>query len=232
MRNGTPFLHKRGKRGSSSCTAETYLRNAIIAGQFRPRQRIIEQDVADRLNVSRGPVREALRRLECDGLVVTTPRHGTFVRDTTPSEIGIVLKMRAKLEGLCVRYMRDNRSVDPQALLMNALTKLQSARNDEERFLRADLELHRIIWKAAGQPILERTLAVLMNPYISVIARSCSSRISLAERQASHEHYVRLVLDTPIAQVEREVDKYFETLYRAVFPDSSWVHFCGDADWQ
>src|SRR5882762_6766205 len=79
---------------------EAHLRNAIHTGKLRPRQRIIEEDLARELSLSRGPVREALLRLERDGLVVTTARRGTFVRDISLAEIGVIFRMRAKLEGL------------------------------------------------------------------------------------------------------------------------------------
>ena len=103
----------KSERGvSASKRVEAHLRHAIHAGKLRPRQRIIEEDLAQQLAVSRGPVREALLRLERDGLVVTTSRRGTFIRDISLDEIGVIFRMRAKLEGLCVRYMRENPATD------------------------------------------------------------------------------------------------------------------------
>src|ERR1700736_4006540 len=102
---------------SASKRVEAHLRNAIHAGKLRPRQRIIEEDLARELGVSRGPVREALLRLERDGLVVTTSRRGTFIRDISINEIGTIFRMRAKLEGLCVRAMRENPSIQANKLL-------------------------------------------------------------------------------------------------------------------
>jgi DNA-binding GntR family transcriptional regulator len=204
---------------SASKRVESHLRHAIHAGKLRPRQRIIEEDLADELQVSRGPVREALLRLERDGLVVTTSRRGTFIRDISLAEIGVIFRMRAKLEGLCVRYMRENSSTDSTALLSRPLTKLKkaAAKNSEEQFFNADMELHRTIWKAANQPLLYRTLNLLMNPYIFIIARAYSSRIPLANRRDSHEQYVRMILKTPLDKIENEVERYFEGLYSRIF---------------
>ena len=70
-------------------------------------------------------MREALLRLERDGLVATTSRRGTFIRDISLTEIGVVFRMRAKLEGLCARYMREDASVDPSNLLEPVLKKLR-----------------------------------------------------------------------------------------------------------
>src|SRR6204780_5984539 len=126
---GTSKSHsaKSGRGVSASKRVEAHLRKAIHAGKLRPRQRIIEEDLASELKVSRGPVREALLRLERDGLVVTTSRRGTFIRDISLADIGVIFRLRAKLEGLCVRYMRENSSVDCAELLGGALNKLRGA---------------------------------------------------------------------------------------------------------
>jgi DNA-binding GntR family transcriptional regulator len=214
----------KAERGvSASKRVEAHLRKAIHAGKLRPRQRIIEEDLARELDVSRGPVREALLRLERDGLVVTTSRRGTFIRDISLAEIGVIFRMRAKLEGLCVRYMRENSSVNSPEVLNRALKKLKAAaaKNNEEQFFQADMELHRTIWKAANQPLLYRTLNLLMNPYIFIIARSYSSRLPLANRRENHEQYVRMVLKTPLDKIEDEVERYFAGLYSRIFDERS-----------
>jgi len=222
MRTSKNHSAKPERSISASKRVEAHLRHAIHAGRLRPRQRIIEEDLARELEVSRGPVREALLRLERDGLVVTTSRRGTFIRDISLAEIDVIFRMRAKLEGLCVRYMRENPSNDPEALLSRALKKLKAAatKNNEEQFFNADMELHRTIWKAANQPLLYRTLNLLMNPYIFIIARAYSSRIPLAHRRDSHEQYVRMVLKAPLDKIESEVERYFSGLYARTFEQS------------
>jgi DNA-binding GntR family transcriptional regulator len=223
MRTSKAHSSKQELGVSASKRVEAHLRKAIHAGKLRPRQRIIEEDLARELQVSRGPVREALLRLERDGLVVTTSRRGTFIRDISLAEIGVIFRMRSKLEGLCVRYMRENPSVDPPELLNRALKKLKAAaaKNSEEQFFNADMELHRTIWKAANQPLLYRTLNLLMNPYIFMIARAYSSRIALANRCDNHELYVRMVLKTPLDKIEDEVERYFGGLYTRIFEHDS-----------
>jgi DNA-binding GntR family transcriptional regulator len=223
MPTSKPQTAKKDRGVSASKKVEAHLRKAIHAGKLRPRQRIIEEDLAQELKVSRGPVREALLRLERDGLVVTTSRRGTFIRDISLAEIGVIFRMRAKLEGLCVRYMRENSSIDAADLLEKALKKLKAAaaKNSEEQFFHADMELHRTIWKAANQPLLYRTLNLLMNPYIFIIARAYSSRIPLANRRDNHEQYVRMMLKTPLDKIETEVERYFEGLYSRTFNQTS-----------
>ena len=233
MRTSKSHSAKSERGVSASKKVEAHLRKAIHAGKLRPRQRIIEEDLAKELQVSRGPVREALLRLERDGLVVTTSRRGTFIRDISLAEIGVIFRMRAKLEGLCVRYMRENSSIDSAELLNRALKKLKTAaaKSNEEQFFHADMELHRTIWKASNQPLLYRMLNLLMNPYIFIIARAYSSRIPMANRRDNHEQYVRMVLKTPLDKIEGEVEQYFGGLYYRIFDHSSPFPGFAHDDW-
>jgi len=229
---------KKQDRVSPSKRVEAHLRKAIHAGKLRPRQRIIEEDLAKELSVSRGPVREAILRLERDGLVVTTPRRGTFIHDISWGEIDVIFGMRAKLEGLCVRYLRENTAINPAAVLNQALKKLNAAtlKNSEELFFRADMELHRTIWRAANKPLLYRTLNLIMNPYIFIIARAHSSRFPISDRRENHEEYVRIILQTPIEKIEQEVENYFRRLHSNLFgqstpfPDFAADHWAGELE--
>lgn len=204
---------------STSQKVETFIRNAIYRGELKPRERLIEDDIAQRQGCSRGPVREAVLRLERDGLIVITPRRGTFIRDISPDEVQVIFAIRGKLEGLCVRYMREKFTDAKKATLMKALDamKTASAANDEERFLQADMRLHRTIWELSGKQHLNRTLKIAMNPLFFMVARSYSAGIGTVEESfRNHQRYVKMIVETPLARVEREVESYFSTLSKVV----------------
>ncbi len=78
------------------------LRTAIITGQFAPGERLMEISLAERLGVSRTPVREAIRKLELEGLVVMIPRRGAEVARITEAGLKEVLEVRCALEELAV----------------------------------------------------------------------------------------------------------------------------------
>lgn len=78
------------------------LREAIITGELKPGDRLMETPLAERMGVSRTPVREAIRKLELEGFVVMLPRKGAQVAQITRKDIGDVLEIRAVLEGLGV----------------------------------------------------------------------------------------------------------------------------------
>mgnify|MGYP002733969358 FL=1 len=76
------------------------LREAILEGKLSPGQRLMEVQLAEQLGVSRTPVREAIRKLELEGLVVMLPRKGAYVADISLKDLVDVLEIRASLEGL------------------------------------------------------------------------------------------------------------------------------------
>lgn len=89
---------------TQTLTSETYdrLRAEIIRGSIRPNERLVAADLAERLRISRTPVREALQLLEAEGLVVALKR-GYMVREHTGSEIREIYEARAALEGMSGR---------------------------------------------------------------------------------------------------------------------------------
>jgi DNA-binding GntR family transcriptional regulator len=78
------------------------LRRAIVEGRIRPNERLVEADLAKRLNVSRTPVRESMPQLVADGLVISL-RRGWVVREHSPQEIQDIFEVRAALEGYAAR---------------------------------------------------------------------------------------------------------------------------------
>ena len=80
------------------------LRQAILTGELQPGERLMEIALANRLGVSRTPVREAIRKLELDGLVVMMPRRGAHVAQITEKDLNEVLEVRIGLEEMAVRF--------------------------------------------------------------------------------------------------------------------------------
>jgi DNA-binding GntR family transcriptional regulator len=198
---------------------EAYLRESIYSGLFKPRQRLTEETLAKTLHCSRGPIREAILRLERDGLVETVPRRGTFIPDISAESIEVVFSMRGKLEGLCVRYMRQSMTAEKEQELMSILDEMKAATKEEnnERFLEADLQHHHTIWRFSNREALERTLSNVMNPRVLVIARTFSSGLPIRERYKDHEKYLNIVLSSPASKVEMAVEQHFADLHERIF---------------
>jgi DNA-binding GntR family transcriptional regulator len=222
---------EKDRKLSASQRVERHIKKAIYAGELRARERIIEEDLAARLQCSRGPVREALLRLERDGLVVTIPRRGTFIHDISAESIDVVFRIRGKLEGLCVRYMREEMGPREERILRERLSKMKEAglNADDEQFLQSDMKLHQTIWRLAGREQLYRTLNSVMNPFIFMMARAFSSRMPIMERYAGHERYVEMILSSPLSRVERQVEEYFQELHDRLFQQNGTLFLASNS---
>src|SRR5215210_2302891 len=107
------------------------LRGAITSGQYRPGDHLGEVELANRLAISRGTVREALRHLEQEGLVTAGHRGMLRVNQLSPSQIRGLYRVRAALEGLAVTTIIESATRDDAvATLREALDRLASASGD------------------------------------------------------------------------------------------------------
>ena len=80
------------------------LRNGILEGELPPGQRLLQEQLAERFGVSRIPLRDALRRLEVEGLVRIDPRRGAYVAELTVADVREIYELREVLEERCMRY--------------------------------------------------------------------------------------------------------------------------------
>lgn len=105
------------RRGETVDFVVAQIRQGILDGRFAPGQRLIGRDVSEYLGISRGPIREAFRRLAAEGLVEQIPNRGAMVRHLTRKQVGNLFQIRETLEGLAARLaaeqidLRDNRQV-------------------------------------------------------------------------------------------------------------------------
>ena len=126
------------------------LRNAIITGDLQPGERLMETQLAEKLGVSRTPIREAIRKLELEGLVVMVPRKGAQVAQFTEKDIQDVLEVRAALEALAAKLAC--KRMDDRSFLKLQLAIAEysyAAKNkDLETMIEKDVEFHDIICNA------------------------------------------------------------------------------------
>lgn len=138
------------------------LRKAILKGELQPGERLMEIQLAQRLGVSRTPVREAMRKLELEGLVVMIPRKGAVVADITAQDMVDVLEVRAVLEELAIRRACDH-ITDEQLREMKKIAADFKRSLEEEDLLvcvEVDMAFHEVIYNAAEN---KRLLQLLLN---------------------------------------------------------------------
>lgn len=124
------------------------LRKAILTGELEPGERLMETQLGEKLGVSRTPIREAIRKLELEGLVVMVPRKGAQVSQFTEKDIEDVLEIRAALEALAAKLAC--KKMDDRAFLklQLAIAEYQYAArdNDIEVMVEKDVEFHETIF--------------------------------------------------------------------------------------
>jgi DNA-binding GntR family transcriptional regulator len=150
-----------GEEGRQHAVAR--LRQAIVAGDMAPGQRLVEEELASAFEVTRASLRQALIDLTADGLVERIPNRGARVRVITQDEAVAITECRMALEGLCAAKAAE-RVTDEQARDLNRLSdELKAAVSDGEpvRYSELNRELHRQVLDISGQDVARDLLARL-----------------------------------------------------------------------
>ena len=127
------------------------LEQAILMGDLQPGERLMEIHLAERLGVSRTPIREAIRKLEQEGLVVNIPRRGAHVAEITKKDLSDVLEVRSALEELAVELACERITEEELSELKEACLRFIRAieHSDLEQSVRQDIAFHDVIYKAS-----------------------------------------------------------------------------------
>ncbi len=138
------------------------LRTAILRGELKPGERLMELQLAAKLGVSRTPIREAIRKLEQEGLAVTIPRKGAEVARITAKDVDDVLEIREALEVLVARLACSNITRDEIQQLKEAGEQFRkmTKNSDITAIAAADEDFHNILYYVSDNPKL---LALLSN---------------------------------------------------------------------
>lgn len=144
------------------------LRSAIASGQYPLGQKLVEAHLAEELGVSRGPLREALRRLGEEGLVVHLPRRGTFVREFSLKDLVDISNLRGAVETVAAREIVRRRAPLESAAQLN--DELENVAHADQRtaFIAHDLRFHEELCRISG------------NAYVTDAFRALSAQIRMA----------------------------------------------------
>ena len=148
--------------------AYAWIRDRIFAGQFAPRAHLKEEELARRIGVSRSPVRDALRRLAGEGMVVAERERGTYVKEFSRAEIDEIFQLRAALEAYAAAQAAQRMDAPTLERVETLARKMESVRKGGAdafaRFSALNNDFHRTILAAANSPRLES----LLDPLLSI----------------------------------------------------------------
>lgn len=194
---------------ASSDHAADQIREAIVQGIFKPGDRLIEKSLTDELNLSRHPVREALRRLSQEGLVDVRPNRGAVVAKLEPASILEVYAIRSALGELALKELQRNdrlpADADLKSLEKMAVSAVKFARQENQQAtIVNDLEFQQLIVEASG---LERCSRYFSETTVEVQRFNNLTGIVYTERENDALHYVVGLLDAIKA---RDLEKALE----------------------
>ncbi len=189
------------------------IKERILKGQYSPGQRLITNDLATELGVSRMPIREALQRLEAaTGLVTLIPHKGAIVNVTSEEDLVEVFQIRVVLEGLAARLAcpnMDASQIDQLAEINRKVIELEH-KDDEVHFLELNLEFHAQIWKAANAPRLVGMLRLLYDASRSYRYISLKLPGRFEEIVREHEEIIAALRKGDASEVEKIVNKHYQ----------------------
>lgn len=123
------------------------LREGILTGVIKPKTRMMEVELAEKMGVSRTPVREAIRKLENEGLIIIKPRKGAYVSEISVKNMIDILEVRSNLEGLAAYLAAQRMTTEKKEDLMRTERSFEQAlkTGDMQGMIKSDVQFHRLI---------------------------------------------------------------------------------------
>lgn len=171
------------------------IRETILSGGFAPGEHLVEARIAQELNVSRGPVREAFKLLRSEGLVEEEPRRGTFVVRLDTSDVLEIYQLRAAIEGRAARLLAETRPPHALEELRDRSARIEEAirTGDVLAVSRADLEFHGAVCWLSGNTRLNEVFTRYV-PILGALLRLDERLYGSLERlTCQHEALLRAI---------------------------------------
>ena len=194
------------------------LREAILRGELKPGERLMELQLAAQLGVSRTPIREAIRMLEQEGLAVTMPRKGAEVAKMTLKGMEDVLEIREALDILACQLACDRISDELLVVLEEKKKAFEASleTKDVKVIADADISFHDVIYEATGNPKLIALLSNLREQIyryrVEYLKREDSHEVLLAE----HQHIIQMLAQRDEARAVEAVCAHIDNQVTAV----------------
>jgi DNA-binding GntR family transcriptional regulator len=224
MAAGTPGGPLAGEAARAHAIAA--LRQAILSGDLAPGQRLVEEELAGTLGVTRQSLRAALLDLTADGLVERIPNRGARVRVVTTDEAVAITECRMALEALCAAKAAERVTDDEAAQLRGLAENLKRsvAEGNPLKYSELNRELHRRVGVISGQAVavglLERLHAQLVRHQFQLALRPGRPEVSLPE----HVAIAHAVADRRPEDADRAVRAHLASVIEALRADNATDH--------
>jgi DNA-binding GntR family transcriptional regulator len=179
------------------------LRSAILQGSIPAHSLVRQDEIAATYGVSRMPVREAIRSLEAEGLVIARPNRGSFVAPLDPDDAAEIFDIRASLEALALRRSIPNMDETKKKAAVDALTALEQANSDASSDLHRDFHLS--LYAGAGSRLLR-----LIGQHIDAAERYLRLEATLVGTMDEDRYEHRALLDATLTGDVRGATRLIE----------------------
>jgi DNA-binding GntR family transcriptional regulator len=214
----TDMVENPSLRAPTGSEIADWVRDRIRAGRFVPGQRLVEVDIIRQTGASRSKVREALQRLEGEGLVQIEEFRGASVKNASLEEVRQIYRARVALEGICAGDFARQATPEQKERLCAVQDALDRCVEDRapERFGRLNVEWHRLIVEGSGNSVIADLLQRLNVPIHRLLFESFYDDERLRTANADHQNMVKLLLagdaDASEQAMRRHIEDGFVTL--------------------
>lgn len=184
--------HLEIKPASLAYQVADILTQAVLEGDYKGGEQLVELELQNHLGISRSPLREAFRELEKKGLVEIVPRKGTFVKRITKKDVEENFPVRAELEGLAARLAAANMTDAAFRALADALNKMKKAveRGNTKAYYKYHLKFHEVFIELSNNALL---IGLLNNLRMQSLWHRFSYRYYLEDLEKSFEVHKRIL---------------------------------------
>lgn len=206
------YDNEKNSNGATSDEVTEKLRDAIISGEFIPRERLIEDELAIRFQTSRTPVREAIRNLASVGLIKIEPYKGAVVADINADEIREIYIVRANLEGLATKLATPNIPNETLIFLDNMLEEMEKSiiQGDRNQFGKWNIKFHTTIYSYCQNKILYQLIEELLDRSALFRQSSWESQRHLKVVMKSHRELLSAIVERNAKKAQDIVEEHIQ----------------------
>lgn len=204
--------------GSLADFARRAIERAILAGEYRPGERLVEERLCEELGVSRPPLREALQQLSFSGIIEHRPRRGVWVKDMTQQDVYEIVSFRRELERMALRLAIPGLDPFKVAECEKALDAMRDIANsdDEGGLVAAGFAFHVSVIRLAGHGRIEqayRSMALQLQLCMAMNNRARRRIEDLQGNVRRHEELLSTILTEDLTAIETALDQHGESTF-------------------
>lgn len=194
------------------------IKQGICSGEYKPGQWLQENELAAQFSVSRSPVREALRQLASDGLVIEVPNKGVFVREFSATDIEEIFDLRVMMENYAIEKTAGSMTDEKKQQLQSCLAELEQfyQTGDLSGYIEADKRLHDLFVKLSGNSLLNVAYERVHSMIQQFRIYSLKDQLRHDESIIEHRAIVQAITENRPADAQRYNSHHLEMAKRQI----------------